>query len=97
MINWEVRIKNKTFWCLLIPALAVAVQAILEVFGITMDFTPLVNKLINVVEAVFVLLGILGIVVDPTTSGIKDSNRAMSYEEPWVDQPPDNEEPVQEN
>ena len=86
MINWEVRIKNKTFWCLLIPALALAVQAILEVFGITMDFTPLVNKLINVVEAIFVLLGILGIVVDPTTSGVSDSKRAMSYTEPWKDE-----------
>lgn len=92
MINWKVRIKNKAFWCLLIPAVAVAVQAILEVFGIVMDFTPLVNKLINVVEAIFVLLGILGIVVDPTTAGVSDSKRAMSYTEPWKDtevQPPD--------
>ena len=86
MINWEVRIKNKTFWCLLIPAVAVAIQAILEVFGIVMDFTPLVNRLIKVVESVFMILGIMGIVVDPTTAGVSDSKRAMSYTEPWKDE-----------
>ena len=39
----------------------------------------------------FAVLAILGVVVDPTTSGIGDSERAMSYEEPWQDetQPPD--------
>ena len=37
------------------------------------------------VEALFSVLAILGIVVDPTTNGIEDSNRAMSYTEPWVD------------
>jgi phi LC3 family holin len=39
------------------------------------------------VNAVFALLVILGIVVDPTTEGVSDSNRAMSYEEPWHDEP----------
>ena len=34
----------------------------------------------------FALLVILGIVVDPTTAGVGDSKRAMSYEEPWEDQ-----------
>lgn len=86
MINWEVRLKNKTFWLLLIPALAVLIQAIASVAGITLDLNDTVKKLLDVVEALFAVLAILGIVVDPTTDGIKDSKRAMTYTEPWKDE-----------
>lgn len=87
MINWKVRIRNKTFWMTVIPALALVVQAVAAVFGYTLDFTTLVGKLLTVVDAVFALLVILGIVVDPTTAGVGDSVRAMSYTEPWEDVP----------
>lgn len=87
MINWKVRIRNKQFWLALIPALALVVQAVAAVFGWTLDFTRLTGKLIAVVDAVFALLVILGIVVDPTTEGIGDSRRALGYEDPWQDQP----------
>lgn len=83
MINWTVRWKNKTFWVTLIPALAILVQTVAAVFGYTLDLTTLVGKLVAVVEAVFVVLAILGIVVDPTTEGVADSKRAMSYTEPY--------------
>jgi len=85
MINWRVRIKNKQFWVSLIPALAILVQAIAAVFGYTLNLEELVGKILAVVSAVFAVLVILGVVVDPTTAGIGDSERAMSYEEPWVD------------
>lgn len=95
MINWKVRIKNKAFWMAVIPAIALVVQAIASVFGFTLDFSKLTGKILVVVDAVFALLVILGVVVDPTTSGIGDSNRALSYESPWKDpdetQPPDAE------
>lgn len=91
MINWKVRIKNKAFWTALIPALALLVQAIAALFGFTIDLTKTTGQLLAVVDAVFAVLVILGIVVDPTTEGVPDSKRAMSYEEPWVDQPPDGE------
>ena len=84
-INWLVRIKNKAFWLALIPALALVAQAVAALFGYTIDLTTLVGKVQAVVNAVFALLAILGIVVDPTTEGVKDSNRAMSYAEPWDD------------
>lgn len=86
MINWKVRIKNKIFWVEVIPAIALVVQAVAAVFGWTLDFTNLTGKLIGVVDAVFALLVILGIVVDPTTVGIGDSQRAMKYDEPWKDE-----------
>ena len=85
MINWKVRIKNKTFWMTVIPAIALVVQAVAAVFGYTLDFSTLVGKLLGVVDAVFALLVILGVVVDPTTAGVGDSKRAMKYEEPWED------------
>ena len=30
--------------------------------------------------------GLTGVIVDPTTAGLGDSDRAMGYEEPWVDE-----------
>ena len=58
-INWIVRIKNKVFWIAFIPAVLILVQAIANVFGLTIDLGDLGNKLLAVVEAVFVLLAIL--------------------------------------
>ena len=84
-INWKVRLNNKQFWKAIIPAVALAVQAILAIFGVTLNLETLVGKLIAVVDAVFAVLVILGIVVDPTTAGIGDSDRAMGYEIPWND------------
>ena len=87
MINWKVRLKNKQFWLSVIPAVALVVQAVAALFGYTIDLTTIVGKVQAVVNAVFGLLVILGIVVDPTTAGIGDSERAMSYDEPWQDEP----------
>lgn len=91
MINWKVRIKNKAFWVALIPAVALVVQAVAAVFGYSLDLSTLVGKILAVVEAVFALLVVLGIVVDPTTEGVYDSRRALSYEEPWKDEPEEDE------
>ena len=85
MINWKVRIKNKLFWAELIPAIALLAQAVASVFGFTIDLTTLVGKLLAVVDAVFAVLVILGIVVDPTTYGVPDSKLAMTYQEPKRD------------
>lgn len=84
-INWIVRIKNQQFWVSVIPAIALVIQAVAAVFGYTVDFSSTVGKLLAVVDAVFALLVILGIVVDPTTAGVGDSARAMTYQEPWED------------
>lgn len=81
-INWKVRIKNKNFWVAIIPAVLLLIQAVAAVFGYTIDLGDLGNRLIVVVNAVFVVLSILGIVTDPTTEGISDSNLALTYKEP---------------
>ena len=82
MINWRVRIRNKAFWVAIIPAVLVLIQVVAAVFGYTLDLGELGNKLIAVVNAVFVVLSILGVVNDPTTSGLSDSKQAMTYELP---------------
>lgn len=81
-INWTVRLKNKTFWLALIPAVLLLVQVIAAVFGYQLDIGDLGNKLLEVVNALFAVLAILGIVTDPTTAGVKDSEQAMTYNEP---------------
>lgn len=82
MINWKVRIKNKNFWLAVIPAMLLLIQAIVSVFGVTVDFTDITGKLVAVVNAAFVVLSILGIVTDPTTEGIGDSKQALTYDKP---------------
>lgn len=84
-INWTVRIKNKLFWVALIPAILILIQTACSLFGLSMDFAGLEEKLIALVNALFAVLAILGIVADPTTEGLYDSERAMTYEEPWAD------------
>lgn len=81
-INWRVRLKNKTFWLSLIPAVLLLVQVIAAVFGYTLDLGELGNKLLAVVNALFAVLSILGVVTDPTTKGVSDSTQAMNYDVP---------------
>ena len=82
MINWTVRIKNKTFWLALIPAALLLVQVVAAVFGYTLDLGELGDKLLAVVNALFAVLAILGIVTDPTTKGVGDSSQALTYDKP---------------
>lgn len=81
-INWQVRFKNKTFWLTFIPALFLVVQTVASVFGYTLNLTELQANILEVVNAVFALLAVLGVVVDNTTKGVSDSDRAMTYTEP---------------
>ena len=81
-INWVVRIRNKTFWVALIPAVLLLIQVVTAVFGYNLDLGNLGNKLLDVVNAVFAVLAILGVVTDPTTKGITDSDQALTYTEP---------------
>ena len=82
MINWKVRIKNDKFWIALIPAVLLLIQAVAAVFGFSLDLSELGNRLLDVVNALFAVLAIMGVVVDPTTEGIGDSKRALNYHRP---------------
>lgn len=82
MINWKVRLRNKAFWLAFIPAALLLVQTVAALFGFALNLGDIGDKLLAVVNAVFALLSILGVVVDPTTQGVGDSQRAMGYVEP---------------
>jgi phi LC3 family holin len=81
-INWTVRLKNKAFWLALIPALLLVIQTVAALLGFAIDLGDMGDKLLAVVNAVFGVLVILGVVVDPTTEGVSDSQRAMGYTDP---------------
>ena len=82
MINWKVRVKNKMFWLMLIPALLMLAQAGAALFGVSLELSLLSDRLLGLVNAVFAVLAILGVVNDPTTEGLADSRQAMGYETP---------------
>lgn len=82
MINWKVRLRNKNFWITFIPTIILLIQAVAAVFGVTLDLGEIGDKIITVVSIAFVALAMLGVVQDPTTSGVGDSDNALTYTEP---------------
>ena len=89
-VNWKVRFKNKTWLMMFLSLIIGFVFNMLKLFDVFPKFTE--NEVINIMNQVLTFLGLIGVLVDPTTAGINDSVRAMSYDEPWKDetQPPDN-------
>lgn len=81
-MNWKVRFKNKTFWITFIPAMLLLIQTVLALFGIEWNYDLLNEQLLAIVNSLFGVLTILGVAIDPTTKGLKDSSRAMEYKEP---------------
>jgi phi LC3 family holin len=83
-INWKVRFKNKTWLTMFISLIVGFVFNMLKLFDIVPAFNE--NLVMNIVGQVLTFLRLIGVVVDPTTAGIDDSNRAMQYQEPWKDE-----------
>ena len=81
-INWKVRLKSKTFWLSIVPAVLLLVQVVAAVFGFELDLGDLGNRILAVVNALFAVLAILGVVTDPTTEGVGDSQQALTYTKP---------------
>lgn len=83
MINWKVRIKNKTWWLAIVPAILLLIQVVAAPFGYRFELGALNDQLIAIINAVFAVLVLLGVTADPTTEGYGDSERAMTYEVPY--------------
>ena len=77
-----VRFKNKGFWLSFIPAVLLFVQTAVALFGLNIELEGLAAKLLDVMNALFAVLALLGIVNDPTTEGVGDSAQALGYTEP---------------
>ena len=82
-LNWKVRFKNKTWLSMFLSLIVGFVFNMLKLFDVVPSFSE--NLVMNIVGQVLTFLGLIGVIVDPTTAGVSDSNRAMSYDEPWVD------------
>ena len=81
-VNWKIRFSNPNFWLSLIPALFLLVQVCAAPFGYDWDFAVLNQQAAAIVNAVFGVLAILGVVNDPTTAGVNDCACAMTYNDP---------------
>ena len=82
-VNWKVRFKNKTWLFMFLSLIIGFVFSMLKLFDIYPDITE--NQIVNIVNQVLTFLGLVGVLVDPTTAGLGDSDRAMGYVEPWDD------------
>ena len=51
------------------------------------DVVPVVTEslVMSIAGQVLTFLGLIGVIVDPTTAGVGDLERALGYEEPWED------------
>lgn len=86
-INWKVRFKNKTFLASFISLIVAFVYNLLGMFEIVPPVTE--NMVLSLVQSALVILGAVGVIVDPTTAGVNDSQRALTYQAPHRDEPPD--------
>lgn len=86
-MNWKVRFKNKVWLSMFLSLIIGFAFNMLKLFDVYPAVTE--NTIVNIVNQVLTFLGLIGVLVDPTTAGIGDSDRAMGYVEPWQDEPED--------
>ena len=82
-INWRVRFRNKIWLGSFLSLIVGFVYSMLALFDVFPSVTQ--NLVVQLMNQVLTFLGLIGVIVDPTTAGISDSERAMGYEEPWHD------------
>lgn len=81
-INWKLRLQNKTTLVTLIALCVTFVYQVLGLFGVVPTVSQ--DEVINTIGLLINILVVLGVVVDPTTDGINDSNNALNYKTPKV-------------
>ena len=91
-LNWKVRFKNKVWLGMFVSLIVGFIFNLLKLFEVYPPFTE--STVMNIVNQVLTFLGLIGVLVDPTTAGVQDSDRAMGYEEPWDDTDPRHMEEV---
>ena len=76
-INWKARFKNKTFVITFLTLVIAFVYQILGLFGVVPPISE--QSLVNFITLLVNILAFVGVVIDPTTDGMNDSDRAMLY------------------
>nr|DAG27376.1 MAG TPA: holin [Caudoviricetes sp.] len=73
MINWKLRFKNKAT----LIAIASTVILLIQQLGFKLP-----DNIADVVNTFLTLLVLVGVINDPTTEGVSDSPKALTYSEP---------------
>ena len=79
-INWKVRLKNPMFWLTVIPAVITFIYTVLGAFDVVPSLSQ--DVVVNIVTAIITALTTIGVLIDPTTKGVGDSERALGYDKP---------------
>ena len=82
-INWKVRFKNKIWLGSFLSLIVSFVYSMMGLFEVFPSVTR--NSVLEIMNQILTFLGLIGVLVDPTTAGLSDSERAMGYTEPWED------------
>ena len=82
-LNWKVRFKNKVWLGSFLSLIVGFVYSMLALFDVFPEVTQ--SLVLQLMNQVLTFLGLIGVIVDPTTAGLGDSERAMGYKEPWDD------------
>ena len=82
-INWKVRFQNKAFLTGLISLVVVFIYDLLQLLGIAPVVTQ--SVVMQVAEGILTILGMVGLIADPTTAGLTDSRQALTYTSPRQD------------
>ena len=82
-INWKIRFQNKTFLTGLISLVVVFIYDLLQLLEIAPAVTQ--SAVMQVAEGILTILGMLGVIADPTTAGLSDSKQALTYTSPQQD------------
>ena len=83
-LNWKVRFKNKIWLGSFLSLIVSFIYSLLSLFDIFPDVTR--STVMELLNQLLTFLGLIGVLVDPTTAGLSDSVRAMGYEQPWEDE-----------
>lgn len=82
-VNWKVRFRNKPWLACFFAAILTFIYTILGLFDIYPEVTK--NDVGEIISSCLMFLSLIGVINDPTTDGLGDSQRALSYEIPWAD------------
>ena len=82
-INWKVRLQSGSWWMGIISAVVVAVFAVLKLCKVDLPVTA--DEIMNAATLILMIPAAIGIISDPTTKGVSDSQQALTYNEPKSD------------
>ncbi len=79
-INWKIRLRSGPFWVGLISLVLTFIYTVLSTF----DVIPQIDQkqIMDMIVMLLQIFSFVGVVTDPTTKGLSDSEQAMTYQKP---------------